>query len=323
MDGYDNQNNMMSRRDFLGSAVKATTVALGLSLAGCSSIGTDLNKYRKYSIGEGSRESLDNLEKALENLGLAGEGTLNFFTLGYGTNMIEPFRHNDFKDPFWQAENEKVLEQGGKALARIGATAYSLVDLVAFDSLPDFKDALYKDMHPVSRPLVNLGKSVDEIWKTANKVGNVATMGYFDNLSESTANVIYGVMETLKQGVQAAANSVRGPVYLITGENEGLAAIADWAILVPTEYVSNVLEMKGIENTQSREALENAFEKKGIIGTHLEIGGSGYIFYLGADEIYDECKDDDGSGSRIPGGAGGETPPPDPWSGKGAPGAGQ
>jgi hypothetical protein len=89
---------------------------------------------------------------------------------------------------------------------------------------------------------------------------------------------------------QAATNIDRAPVQLLAGKNEGTERAMDWVLLVPLEFVTNSVQMKGIANMED---YKTAFEDKGVIGSVLEFGGSTFLVYRAVDELIDELKDDD------------------------------
>jgi hypothetical protein len=96
-------------------------------------------------------------------------------------------------------------------------------------------------------------------------------------------------VEVLKHAGEGVTNLARGPGYLIFGHSENTDKLLDWPLLVPLEFVSNSVEMKGFANMADYEA---AFAQKGVIGSLLELGGSTYILYEAIEEAEDECDDD-------------------------------
>lgn len=309
-ENYQEQDSHIDRRNFMGLAGKVLGLgALGVAATGCA-VGQDLDKYRLYSVDQGSRGSLTSLEKGLEDAGMALESGYNFFTIGYGTDMAQPFRENDGKDIGWQTN--EFLKQGGRMLGTIGEGLYSILDLVALDSLKDAESAIYQETGAIERPFIYGGRAVGEVFKTAEKLGNVATLGHFDNLTGTAGQAIYHTLESIKHGVQAATNSVRGPVYLLTGPNEGLEQVGDWALLVPFEYISNVMQAEGFTNTLQ---YQRALVEKGMTGTFLEIGGT----YFGVIKAIENNRRSD-SKKRSNGGTDGPTPPEPPVFGDSPPG---
>ena len=252
------------------------------------SLGTDLDKYRAHAVKEGSRDSGASLKKAFERAGLTIGDGVNVFILGYGSDRAKPFRGNDGKG---------LLDEPGKVPQRAGATAvnfadgvYSLADLITLDSLPDpLKDA-YKDNNPLVRPLVYTGRTIGGAWKTTEEIGNAVTWGYFDNVTGCVGIVIEDILELFKHVGQAATNLVRAPVQLVAGKKEGAERAMDWVLLVPLEFVSNSVQMKGIANMDD---YKTAFADKGVIGSVLEFGGSTFVAYRAVDELLDELKDKD------------------------------
>lgn len=247
------------------------------------SLGTDLDKYREHALREGSRDFGQSLGKALERIGLAVEDTTNVFTLGYASDRAEPFRGNDGKGLL--DEPGRVPQQAGETIISLGDGLYSLADLVALDSLPDHEKHVYSDNHPIVRPLLFTGRAIGGVWKTTEEIGNAVTWGYFDNVTGAVGMVIEDVIEVLKHAGQAVTNLARVPVQLISGNDPGADKALDWVLLVPLEFASNVLEMKGIANTAD---YETAFADKGVIGSMLEFGGSTFIVYRVVDEVIDE-----------------------------------
>jgi len=258
------------------------------------SLGADLDQYRAHAFREGSRNSGESLAKALERIGLAIEDTTNVVTLGYASERGLPFRGNDGKGLF--DAPERVPTEVGATAASFGTGLYSLVDLITLDGLPDAEWNVYQDNHPIVRPMIFTGRTIGGVWKTTEELGNAVTWGYFDNVTGSIGMVIEDLIEVLKHAGQAVTNLARVPVHLVAGEDhEGADKALDWVLLVPLEFASNVVEMKGIANTDDYEA---AFADKGVIGSLLEFGGSTFIVYRAVDELIDELKDDDHSRRR-------------------------
>jgi len=252
------------------------------------SLGEDLEKYRAYAVKEGSRYAAGNFKKAGFHAGLAAEDIVNVFTLA-SSERGKPLRENDGKPISFHLE--KVEQTGGETLDNILITLYSSADLITFDSLLDLENEAYQNNHPLVRPFVYTGRSIGSACKTVENAANVPTFGYFDNVTGSAGMFFENAVETAKHGCEAATNLPRGCIYVIVGKNENLDKIQDWIWLVPLEYLSNVIEMKGLCNTQD---YKNAFKEKGVIGSILEIGGSTYIACRTIDEIIDELKDDNG-----------------------------
>jgi hypothetical protein len=252
------------------------------------SLGTDLDQYRAHAVREGTRDTGASLGKALERIGLAIEDTTNVITLGYASDRGEPFRTNDGKGLF--EAPERVPMQVGATAASLGNGLYSVVDLITFDGLPNSEQSAYQDNHPIVRPLIFTGRTIGGVWKTTEEIGNAVTWGYFDNVTGSIGMCIEDLIEVLKHAGQAVTNLARVPVHLIAGKDpEGADKALDWVLLVPLEFASNVVEMKGIANTGD---YETAFADKGVIGSLLEFGGSTFIVYRAVDELIDELKDD-------------------------------
>jgi len=252
------------------------------------SLAEDLEKYRVYSVREGSRTFIGSIRKAGFHAGLAIEDIVNVFTLA-STERAEHLRENDGKPISFYLE--KVGQAGAETLDNILITLYSSADLITLDLLPDFENEAYQDNHPLVRPFVFTGRSIGSAWQTVESVGNVPTFGYFDNVTGSICMLYIDAIETVKHGCEAVTNLPRGFIRL-GGRNENLDRIQDWIFLVPLEYLSNVIEMEGISNAQD---YKNAFKAKGVIGSILEIGGSSYIVYRAVDDMLEELDDDDNS----------------------------
>jgi hypothetical protein len=250
-------------------------------------LGSDLDKYRAHAVKEGSRDSGESLKKALERAGMTIGDGVNVFILGYGSDKAKPFRANDGKGLL--DEPGKVPQQAGKAVVSLADGVYSLADLITLDALPDPIKDVYKDNNPLVRPLIFTGRTIGGVWKTTEEVGNAVTWGYFDNVTGCVGIVIEDILELFKHVGQAATNVVRAPVQLLAGgKKEGVERAMDWVLLVPLEYVSNSVQMKGIANM---EEYKTAFEDKGVIGSVLEFGGSTFLVYRAVDEMVDELKD--------------------------------
>ena len=250
------------------------------------SLAADLDKYRAHAVKEGSRDSGESLKKAFERAGLTLEDGVNVFVLGYASERGKAFRGNDGKGLL--DEPGKVPQQAGATIASLGDGLYSIADLVTLNSLPDVEKDVYTDNNPIVRPLVFTGRTIGGAWKTTEEIGNAVTWGYFDNVTGCVGLVIEDVIELLKHAGQAATNLVRLPVQLVAGKKEGTERVMDWVLLVPLEFVSNTVEMKGIANMDD---YKTAFAEKGVIGSILELGGSSYIVYRAVDELIDELDD--------------------------------
>ncbi len=270
------------------------------------SLGADLDKYRAHAVSEGSRDSGESLIKALERAGLALEDGVNVFVLGYASERGQPFRANDGKGLL--DEPGKVPQQASVAIGELADGLYSFADLVALDSLPNPGKDVYEDNNPLVRPLVFTGRTIGGAWKTTEEIGNAVTWGYFDNVTGCIGLCIESILEFLKHTGQAVTNIARAPVQLITGEDEQAERLMDWILLVPLEFASNVVEMKGIANMQD---YENAFADKGVVGSVLEFAGSTFLVYRAIDELIDELEDD-GDCTRTSEGAAAEEPPEPP-----------
>ncbi len=247
------------------------------------SLKNDLDKYRAYSVKEGSRYPEENLQKFFIHAGLFLEDGMNVFTLGYGSDRGIPFRANDGNDPLWQAGT--VAEQASLALANFTDGVYSIIDLAAFDLLDDIQKDVYKDNNPIVRPFIFTGRTVGSSWKTTEKIGNTLTWGYFDNVSGSAAMCLGDVVECLKHGGQAVTNLPRELIYLTAGVDEDTDKMLDWLLVVPWEFASNVIEMQGIANMYDYKV---AFKEKGVVGSILELAGSSAVIYKSIDELNDD-----------------------------------
>ncbi len=253
------------------------------------SLAGDLDKYRAHAVAEGSRNSGESLKKALKRVGLTLEDSTNIFTLGYASDRGKPFRLNDGKGLFQEPGN--VPKQAAKTIVSFGDGLYSLVDLATFDMLSDKKKNAYQDNNPLVRPLVFTGKTIGGVWKTTEELGNAITWGYFDNVTGAIGLCFEDIIEVLKHTGQAVTNIVRAPLRLIGGKDEKADKALDWILLVPLEFASNAIEMKGIANMDD---YETAFADKGVIGSILEFGGSTFIVYRAIDEALDQLDDDNG-----------------------------
>jgi hypothetical protein len=253
------------------------------------SLGSDLDKYRAHAVKEGSRDSGESLKKALERAGMTIGDGVNVFILGYGSEKAKSLRANDGKGLL--DEPGKVPQRAGQTIASFTDGVYSLADLITFDALPDPIKDVYKDNNPLVRPLIFTGRTIGGVWKTTEEVGNAVTWGYFDNVTGCVGIVIEDILELFKHVGQAATNVVRAPVQLLAGgKKEGAERAMDWVLLVPLEFVSNSVEMKGIANM---EEYKKAFEDKGVVGSVLEFSGSTFLAYRAVDKLIDELKDKD------------------------------
>ncbi|MBE0558074.1 MAG: hypothetical protein IH628_12650, partial [Proteobacteria bacterium] len=132
------------------------------------------------------------------------------------------------------------------------------------------------------------GRAIGGAGKTTEEVGNAVTWGLFDNVTGCVGIVIEDIVELVKHVGQAATNLVRAPVQLLAGKQEPTERAMDWILLVPLEFVTNSVEMKGIANMED---YETAFADKGVIGSIVELGGSSFLAYQAVDELLDELKD--------------------------------
>ena len=181
---------------------------------------------------------------------------------------------------------------------------------------PTVEADVYLDNNPVVRPFIYTGRTIGGAWKTTEELGNALTWGYFDNVTGAAGMCIEDIIEFLKHAGEAVTNLARGPVYLLGGKNEKTDELLDWILLVPPEFASNVVSMKGIVNMED---YETAFADKGVIGSILELSGSAWLTYEAIDEICDELDDDDkhsrsseassGEGPTQPGSPPSEPPP--------------
>jgi hypothetical protein len=276
-------------------------------------LGGDLEKYRAHAVKDGSRNSGENLKKALERTGMTLGDGVNIFVLGYASDRAKPFRQNDGKGLL--QEPGKVPEAAGVTIGSLGVGLYSLADLLTLNALPDANTPAYKDNNPLVRPVVFAGRTVHGVWKTTEEVGNAVTWGLFDNVTGCIGLVIEDIVEVVKHAGEAVTNVARVPFHLAAGKNktEGTDRALDWILLVPLELVSNAVEMKGIANMQD---YKMAFREKGVIGSVLEFGGSTYVVYRAVDELADKLKDefdhDGSSGGNSGGSSGGQNPPDTP-----------
>jgi hypothetical protein len=250
-------------------------------------LGGDLEKYRAHAVKDGSRNSGENLKKALERAGMAVGDGVNVFLLGYASDRAKPFRENDGKSIF--DEPGKVPARAGATIASFGYALYSIADVVTLNALPDPNRPAYKDNNVLVRPFIFTGRTVVGVWKTTEEVGNALTWGLFDNVTGCVGLVIEDVVEFLKHAGEAVTNVVRAPFHLAAGKkpHEGTDQAMDWILLVPLELASNAVEMKGFSNMQD---YKTAFADKGVIGSVLEFGGSTYIVYQAVDKVVDKCK---------------------------------
>ncbi len=271
----------------------------------------DLGKYRAHAVKDGSRNSGENLKRALERAGMTlGDGA-NVFLLGYASDRAKPFRANDGKGLL--QEPGKVPQRAGVTIGSLGYAVYSILDLATLNSLPDPNKPVYEDNNPLVRPLLFTGRTIGGVWKTTEEVGNALTWGLFDNVTGCVGLVIEDIVELLKHAGEAVTNVVRVPFHLAAGHkpHEGTDRTLDWVLLVPLELVSNAVEMKGISNMED---YKTAFRDKGVIGSVLEFGGSAYIVYRAVDKLADELKDDKPrhESANQGGQQGGSTEPPPP-----------
>jgi hypothetical protein len=266
------------------------------------SLGSDLEKYRAHALAEGSRDSGQNLARALGQAGLAVNDGINIFLLGYASDRAQAFRSNDGKSIL--DEPGKVPQRTGETLGNAGECLYSLADLIALDALRDPCDDPYMDNHPFVRPILFAGRTVNGIWKTTEEAGNAVTWGLFDNVTGCAGLLLEDIIEMLKHSGEAVTNLARLPMHMVGAKDENAEMAMDWVLLVPLEWAGNSAEMKGFANMQD---YETAFADKGVIGSIVEVGGSSFVLYRAVDEATDKMKKDDKSsgGSNTSGGSSG------------------
>ncbi|MCL5280284.1 MAG: hypothetical protein M1376_10300 [Planctomycetes bacterium] len=275
-------------------------------------LGGDLEKYRAHAVKDGSRNSGENLKKALERTGMTLGDGVNVFVLGYASDRAKPFRQNDGKGLL--EEPGRVPAAAGATIGNLGVGLYSLADLLTLNALPDPNTPAYTDNNPLVRPVVFAGRTIHGAWKTTEEVGNAVTWGLFDNVTGCIGLVIEDIVEVMKHAGEAVTNVARVPFHLAADKKnvEGTDRALDWVLLVPLELASNAVEMKGVANMQD---YKTAFREKGVIGSVLEFGGSTYIAYRAVDKLVDKAKDefhhDSHSGGHSGGnsGGGGQNPP--------------
>lgn len=248
-------------------------------------MGDDLNQYRDHAFIEGSRNPGENFKKAGYHLCLTIDDLANVIKLAYHSDRAKQFTENDGKPLSFYLD--QVGKAGGLAIVAVRDGVYSIADLVVLDSLPNIKKPAYQDNHPLVRPFVFTGCSIGYSWKTIENIGNVPTGGLFDNATGSAGKCVEDILESSKHLCEAGTNLARGPFYIVLGKSENLDRILDWPTLVIFEYLSNVIEMKGISNMQN---YKYAFDSKGVIASIAELGGSGYLVIRAGDEIVEELE---------------------------------
>jgi hypothetical protein len=192
------------------TAMGGTQATVPLEPEGPWTLGGDLEKYRAHAVKDGSRNSGENLKKALERTGMALGDGVNIFVLGYASDRAKPFRQNDGKGLF--QEPGKVPAAAGATIGSLGVGLYSLADLLTLNALPDPNTAAYKDNNPLVRPVIFAGRTVHGVWKTTEEVGNAVTWGLFDNVTGCIGLVIEDVIEVVKHAGEAVTNVARaGP----------------------------------------------------------------------------------------------------------------
>ena len=176
-------------------------------------LGGDLEKYRAHAVKDGSRDSGESLQKALERTGMTlGDGA-NVFVLGYASDRAKPFRANDGKGLF--QEPGKVPERAGATIGSLGFGLYSILDLVTLNALPDPNKPVYQDNNPLVRPVIFTGRTIGGVWKTTEEVGNAVTWGLFDNVTGCVGLVIEDIVEVMKHA--GRGGDERGPRALPPG----------------------------------------------------------------------------------------------------------
>jgi hypothetical protein len=125
-------------------------------------LGGDLEKYRAHAVKDGSRDSGENLKKALQRAGMTVGDGVNIFLLGYASDRAKPFRANDGKSIF--DDPGKVPAQAGATIGNLGYALYSIADLLTLNALPDPNKPAYKDNNVLVRPFVYTGRTVVGVW---------------------------------------------------------------------------------------------------------------------------------------------------------------
>ena len=186
-------SNLVDKVVLDGIAVADPTATIPAQVAAVKekkpwSLGSDLDKYRAHAVKEGSRDSRENLKKALEQAGMTIGDGVNVFILGYGSEKAKSLRTNDGKSLL--DEPGKVPQRAGQTVVSFTDGMYSLADLIMFDALPDPIKDVYKDNNPLVRPLIFTGRTIGGVWKTTEEIGNALTWGFFDNVTGCVGIVI-------------------------------------------------------------------------------------------------------------------------------------
>ena len=244
--------------------------------AGCafmSSAGKDLERYRGHAVEQGSRDPEENLERFVVHLKGMLAGIHDVVKAGYAGDNVEA-RENDFKHPSVHAsEAGKSLKRTGKYFLSI---FYSLIDLLAFNALPD-PDPEYEKVDPWLRPPMYLGKTVRGSIDSGVGIMNIPMRGLADNIKDAAYDTVEEAAEALKSIGQAAANAaIRKPVrFLVKNPDSDKAdKVVDWFALVPFEYLSNLMEGEGFTNLED---YRESVQQKGYTFITLELGGNTFL----------------------------------------------
>jgi len=244
--------------------------------AGCasmSSAGKDLEIYRAYAADQGSRNPEENLDRFVLHLKGMLAGVHDVVKVGYAGDNVEA-RENDFKKTsYYASEAGKSLKTTGEHFLSI---FYSLIDLLAFDALPD-PDPKYGEVDPWLRPPMYLGKTVRSSIDSGVGIMNIPMRGLADNIKDAAFDTVEEAAEALKSIGQAAANAaIRKPVHFLirNPDSDKTDKVMDWFTLVPFEFVSNLMEGEGFTNLED---YRESARQKGHTFITLELGGNTFL----------------------------------------------
>ena len=251
------------------SSEAADSVDLSVSAASSKkSLSHDVDKYRAYAVNQGSRDSLQSLQKSGDSLKDAGNSLVGAMTFSYGNSEFKALREDDLSI-------KKPARGFGKSLVsffrRLGG--------------PISDKNAYKGLNPLTGTATYLGRLVGGAIGIGKNAANMATLGMGNNIIEPALNGGKNLLESGKHLGQSGLNITRLPTKSLSGNTRNTSDnILDWIGLVPLEYVSNVAEGEGFSNAEN---MQQAVKDKGNAGVILESVGSGALLGYGIDNALD------------------------------------
>lgn len=267
--------------------VQVTNIGPRLTLDGkmsfCEFIG---GKYRDSAEVEGSRYFHEGINDSGKHFGdLLTKDLVSLVTLGYAEK--EESTKNDFSNPL------NLGKDAGNSflnfLKDAGRLVYSAADLALVGGviLPNLPGE-YSKRSAVERPFVFAGRTGMDAIQTGVAVGNIPTLGYFDNVVGSVNRIKNSGIEGGKHLGQGVLGIPRYALELTSEDfrinfNEGY----DYVGLVPLHFASHVLEGKGISHFKNEKTTDRALDREGI-WPYFELGATGALMGMEINCYFDK-----------------------------------